>query len=116
MSGLRSLKFCPIPRTSVAPTAACGSKVIERLMEQRLLVEQGPQTRTVQRWTKKGGERVAVEKQVKVHPWRRTDDDPDVQEPEGRRAVVALRHARLLRQLYRKAGVRGVRWGRPGER
>jgi hypothetical protein len=78
MSGLKSLKFAPIPRASTDPTAARRSKVVERLLEQKLLVEQGPQTRTVQRWTKKDGERVAVEKKVKVHPWWRTDEKGQV--------------------------------------
>jgi hypothetical protein len=54
------------PEAPTDPTAARRSKVVTRLLEQKLLVEQGPQIRTVQRWSTKDGERVAVERNVLV--------------------------------------------------
>ena len=74
MSQLKSLKSTAIPKAGTDPALMRRRKLAERLAEQKALVELGPQVRTIQRWTTKDGQRVPVEKQVKVHPWWRADE------------------------------------------
>jgi hypothetical protein len=68
---LKSLTFTALPKVGANPTLDRRLKVIERLEEQKLLLADPKYTRTVRTWTKKDGERTAVEKQQRVLPWWR---------------------------------------------
>jgi len=78
MSDLKSLKFTTIPKVEDSPVMNRRAKLIERLEEQKQLVSEPSFTRTVQRWLDKDGEKVPVERRIKVHPWWRTDEKGSV--------------------------------------
>ena len=71
MTALKSLTFTTVPKIGANPTLDRRSKVIERLEEQKLLLDDPTYKRTVRTSVKKDGERVAVEKQQRVLPWWR---------------------------------------------
>jgi hypothetical protein len=73
MPVLKSLTFTSVPVRSHDPVAVRRSKLVSRLEEQRLLLQNPSYVRTVQRWAGKGDERRQVEKQQRVRPWWRTD-------------------------------------------
>ena len=73
MPVLKSLTFTAVPVRSHDPVAVRRAKLVSRLEEQRLLLQNPSYVRTVQRWAGKGHERRQVEKQQRVRPWWRTD-------------------------------------------
>jgi len=73
MPVLKSLTFTAVPARSHDPVANRRAKLVARLEEQRLLLQNASYVRTVQRWTGKGDERRQVEKQQRVRPWWRAD-------------------------------------------
>ena len=70
---LKNLTFTSVPVRSHDPVAVRRAKLVSRLEEQRLLLQNPSYVRTVQRWAGKGDERRQVEKQQRVRPWWRTD-------------------------------------------
>src|SRR5450830_54187 len=73
MPVLKSLTFISVPTRSHDPVAVRRAKLVSRLEEQRLLLQNPSYLRTVQRWAGKGDERRQVEKQQRVRPWWRAD-------------------------------------------
>jgi hypothetical protein len=73
MAALKSLSFTAIPKLSGNPILARRAKLIERLEEQKALVENPTFTRVSQRWIKVDGQRQPVEKRHRVSPWWRPD-------------------------------------------
>jgi hypothetical protein len=73
MPVLKNLTFTAVPVRSHDPVAVRRAKLVSRLEEQRLLLQNPSYVRTVQRWAGKGDERRQVEKQQRVRPWWRTD-------------------------------------------
>src|SRR5471030_2511041 len=73
MPVLKSLTFTAVPARSQDPVANRRAKLVGRLEEQRLLLQNPSYVRTVQRWTGKGDERRQVEKRQRVRPWWRAD-------------------------------------------
>jgi hypothetical protein len=72
MNTLKSLTFTTVPKIGANPTLDRRTKVIERLEEQKLLLNDPAYTRTVRSSVKKDGERTVVEKQQRVSPWWRS--------------------------------------------
>ena len=70
---LKNLVFTAVPARSHDPVANRRAKLVERLEEQKTLLQNPAHVRTLQRWTGKGDERRQVEKQQRVRPWWRTD-------------------------------------------
>jgi hypothetical protein len=70
---LKNLTFTAVPARSQDPIANRRVKLIERLMEQKMLLADASYVRKAQRWTGKGDERRQVEKQQRVRPWWRAD-------------------------------------------
>jgi uncharacterized protein DUF6641 len=73
MPVLKSLTFTSVPARSQDPVANRRAKLVGRLEEQRLLLQNPSYVRTVQRWSGKGDDRRQVEKQQRVRPWWRAD-------------------------------------------
>jgi hypothetical protein len=71
-ASLKSLKFTALPK--VEPLIGRRKKLVERLHEQKRLVDDPTVTRAVQRWSTQDGQRVMTEKKLKVSPWWRTDE------------------------------------------
>jgi hypothetical protein len=75
MSDLKSLKFTAIPKDNGRnPIFQRRIKLIEQLEHQWKLIDDPGYSRTVVRNTNQNGERVSVEKTLKVRPWWRVDD------------------------------------------
>jgi hypothetical protein len=72
MSVLKSLTFTTVPKIGANPTLDRRAKVIERLEEQKLLLNDPAYTRLVRTSVKKDGERVSVEKHARILPWWRS--------------------------------------------
>src|SRR4051794_14509706 len=70
---LKSLTFTAVPARSHDPADNRRAKLVSRLEEQKLLLQNPSYARTVQRWTGKGDDRRQIEKQQRVRPWWRTD-------------------------------------------
>jgi hypothetical protein len=75
MSALRSLTFTTIPRIVVNPTLDRRSRIIERLEEQKLLLNDPKYVRTVRTWVKKDGYVTPLDRQQRVLPWWRVNTD-----------------------------------------
>lgn len=73
MADFKSLKLTALPTTRTEPALTRRNRLIERLEDQKKLIDEPGLVRTVQRWTRKDGERVLTERKMKVHPWWRTD-------------------------------------------
>ena len=71
MNALKSLTFTTVPKIGANPTLDRRAKVIERLEEQKLLLNDPTYKRAVRTSVKKDGERIAVEKQQRVSAWWR---------------------------------------------
>ncbi len=98
MPVLKSLTFTAVPVRSHDPVAVRRAKLVSRLEEQRLLLQNPSYVRTVQRWAGKGDERRQVEKQQRVRPWWRADSAGHV--------VLAVYHgARPIEFEKGKAGI-----------
>jgi hypothetical protein len=68
MSALRSLTFTTIPKIVVNPTLDRRSRIIERLEEQKLLLNDPKYVRTVRTWVKKDGYVMPLDRQQRVLP------------------------------------------------
>src|SRR5258707_1206933 len=73
MAILKSLTFTAVPERGRDAVADRRAKLVERLEEQKLLLQDPKHVRTTQRWTGKGDERRQVEKKQRVKPWWRVD-------------------------------------------
>jgi len=73
MPVLKSLSFTALPKPANDPVHIRRAKLIARLEEQKVLLDDSNLIRTVQRTVKEGGEKRIVAKQQKVRPWWRTD-------------------------------------------
>jgi hypothetical protein len=71
-AALKSLTFTTVPKIGANPTLDRRAKVIERLEEQKLLLNDPTYKRTVRTSVKKDGERTVVEKHQRVLPWWRS--------------------------------------------
>jgi hypothetical protein len=71
-TALKSLTFTTVPKIGANPVLDRRSKTIERLEEQKLLLNDPSYKRDVRTSVKKDGERIAVEKHQRVSPWWRT--------------------------------------------
>ena len=70
---LKNLTFTAVPARAQDPVTARRTKLVERLEEQKALLDDASYVRVVQRWTGKGDERRQVEKRQRVRPWWRAD-------------------------------------------
>jgi hypothetical protein len=70
-AALKSLTFTTLPKPGANPALDRRLKVIARLEEQKLLLNDPNHTRTVRTSVKKDGERTVTEKQQRVLPWWR---------------------------------------------
>jgi hypothetical protein len=66
---LKSLTFTTLPKPSANPTLDRRTKIIARLEEQKLLLNDPNYTRAVRTWVKKDGEKSVVEKKQRGLPW-----------------------------------------------
>jgi len=73
MAVLKSLAFTAIPKTTGNPVLSRRDRLVERLEDQKLLLNDPNHVRTIQRWVKVDGEKQPVEKKQRVSPWWRTD-------------------------------------------
>src|SRR6476659_2284650 len=71
MAVLKSLTFTALPQPGTNPTLDRRTRVIERLEEQKRLLNDPNYTRTVRTWVTKDGEKTAVDKHQRVSPWWR---------------------------------------------
>lgn len=71
MAVLKSLVFIALPQPGANPALDRRTRVIARLEEQKRLLNDPNHTRTVRTWTKKDGEKTAVEKHQRILPWWR---------------------------------------------
>jgi len=71
MTALKSLTFTTLPKAGANPVLNRRTATISRLEEQKLLLNDPSYIRVSQRWTKKDGERVPVERRQRVTPWWR---------------------------------------------
>ena len=71
MAFLKSLTFTALPQPGTNPTLDRRTRVIERLEEQKRLLNDPNYTRTVRTWVKKDGEKTSIEKTQRVSPWWR---------------------------------------------
>jgi hypothetical protein len=72
-AALKSLTFTALPKAGANPVLNRRTATITRLEEQKLLLNDPSYIRVSQRWTKKDGERVPVERRQRVSPWWRLD-------------------------------------------
>jgi hypothetical protein len=75
MSALSSLTFTIVPRIGANPTLDRRANIIARLEEQKLLLNDPSYIRTVRTWEKKDGQLTPVDKQQRVLPWWRVNED-----------------------------------------
>jgi len=73
MAVLKSLSFTAVPKNGGSPVLNRRARLIERLEEQKILLNDPSHIRVVQRWVKVDGEKQPVEKKQRVSPWWRTD-------------------------------------------
>lgn len=73
MPVLKSLSFAPLPKTATDATQVRREKLIDRLEEQKALLDNPNLVRTTHRSVKENGEKRIVSKQQKVKPWWRAD-------------------------------------------
>ena len=71
MAVLKSLTFTALPQAGANPTLDRRTRVIERLDEQKRLLNDPKYTRTVRNWVKTDGEKTSIEKHQRVLPWWR---------------------------------------------
>ncbi len=73
MPVLKSLSFTAMPKAASDPVHIRRAKFIEKLEEQKLLLEDPAYVRTVQRTAEVDGVKQAVVRKQKVRPWWKTD-------------------------------------------
>jgi hypothetical protein len=71
MSALKSLAFTTLPKIVANPILDRRMKLIARLEDQKLLLNDPNYVRTVRIWRKKDGQLMPVDKQERVLPWWR---------------------------------------------
>ena len=71
MSALKSLTFTTIPKIGANPTLDRRARIIARLEEQKLLLNNPNYIRTVRTWVKKDGQLMPVDKPQRILPWWR---------------------------------------------
>ena len=71
MAVLKSLTFTALLQPGADPTVDRRTRVITRLEEQKVLLNDPNYTRTVRTWTNKDGEKTALEKHKRILPWWR---------------------------------------------
>jgi hypothetical protein len=71
MNTLKSLTFTTVPKPGANPTLDRRARTIERLEEQKLLLNDPTYKRTVRSSVKKDGERTVIEKHQRILPWWR---------------------------------------------
>ena len=69
---LKSLAFTVLPTTARTPLDGRRAKTIERLQEQKQLLEDPNFVRTSKKWATVNGQRQLVDKQRRILPWWRT--------------------------------------------
>jgi hypothetical protein len=69
---LKSLAFTVLPSSTRSPVDARRMNTIERLQEQKQLVENPNYMRVVKKWATVNGQKQLVEKERRVQPWLRT--------------------------------------------
>lgn len=72
MAALKSLTFTALPKVGANPAMDRRTKIIERLEEQKRLLNDPAYMRTVRTSETKDGKRVPVERHQRVLPWWRT--------------------------------------------
>jgi hypothetical protein len=75
MSALSSLTFTTVPGMGAHPTLDRRAYIIARLEEQKLLLNDPSYIRTVLTWEQKDGQLTPVDKQQRVLPWWRVNED-----------------------------------------
>ncbi len=73
MSVLKSLAFTAMPKTASDPVHIRRAKFIEKLEEQKLLLQDTAYIRTVQRMAEVDGQKQAVVRKQRVKPWWKAD-------------------------------------------
>ncbi|RTL61472.1 MAG: hypothetical protein EKK42_35100 [Pseudonocardiaceae bacterium] len=73
MPVLKSLSFTAVPKAANDPVHNRRAKFIEKLEEQKLLLEDPAYIRTVQRMAEVDGQKQPVVRRQKVRPWWKTD-------------------------------------------
>lgn len=73
MTALKSLTLTTLPKHGNNPILNRRSNTIVRLEEQKLLLADPAYIRTTQRWMKKDGTKVIVDRKQRVLPWWRLD-------------------------------------------
>ena len=73
MSALKSLTFTTLPKIGANPALDRRAKMIARLEERKLLLNDPSYTRTVRTWVKKDRQLMPVDKQQRVLPWWRVN-------------------------------------------
>jgi hypothetical protein len=73
MPALKSLAFAALPKSTHDPVLFRRTKIVDRLEEQKRLLDEPNLVRTVQRTVLVDGERKPVTKEQKVRPWWRVD-------------------------------------------
>ena len=73
MAVLKSLSFTAVPKIGGNPVLVRRARLIERLEEQKALLNDPDPYPGDQRWVKVDGEKQPVEKKQRVSPWWRTD-------------------------------------------
>lgn len=69
---LKLLTFTALPPKSMSAIDGRRERLVERLQEQKLLLENSAYRRKTQHWTKINGQRQLTEKEQRVYPWWRT--------------------------------------------
>ena len=70
---LKSLTFTTLPKIGANPALDRRAKMIARLEERKLLLNDPSYTRTVRTWVKKDRQLMPVDKQQRVLPWWRVN-------------------------------------------
>jgi hypothetical protein len=73
MGALRALTLTTLPKIGANPALDRRTKMIARLEEQKLLLNDPNYTRTVRTWVKKDRQLMPVDKQQRVLPWWRVN-------------------------------------------
>jgi hypothetical protein len=70
MASLKSLNLVPLPKTSSNPTLDRRARIIARLEEQKLLLQDSTYQRVVRSWSKnETSQKALVESKRRVLPW-----------------------------------------------
>lgn len=75
MNSLKSLAFIALPKTDSNPTIEWRLRTIERLEEQKLVLQDASYVRKIRSFIKVDGVRTSVENEQRVSPWWRRQMD-----------------------------------------